>query len=109
MKKKEASKAFGRLVEKAWSDKAFKEKLLTDSAGVLKEAGIDVPEGVEIRFLENTEKVIHVVLPSLPPLDGELSGIELDAVAGGVYVPGDCTVPVEKDALEGYGPGGYNF
>ena len=53
-----------------------------------REEGIDVPEGVDVKFLENTEKVIHVVLPSPPPLDGELSDTELQPVAGGdTYIP----------------------
>jgi nitrile hydratase alpha subunit len=102
MEKKESSKAFSRLVEKAWSDEAFKERLLTDGARVLKEAGINVPEGVDVKFLENSEKVVHVVLPSPPPLDGELSGIELEAVVGGdILIPLDCDPGVARDSLEG--------
>jgi len=105
MDKKESSKAFGRLVEKAWTDEAFKKRLLTDGPGVLKEAGIDVPEGVDIQFHENTEKVVHAVLPSPPPVDGELSHTELEAVAGGsVFLPTECpeNLPLERDALQGH-------
>ncbi|MBT3255637.1 MAG: hypothetical protein HN366_04135 [Deltaproteobacteria bacterium] len=37
---------------------------------MLVEAGIDVPEDVDIKFHENTGKVLHVVLPSPPPWMG---------------------------------------
>ncbi|MCP4575482.1 MAG: hypothetical protein GY846_04270 [Deltaproteobacteria bacterium] len=68
---------------------------------MLVEAGIDVPEGVGIKFHENTGKVLHVVLPSPPPMDGELSHTELDAVAGGgTFLPDECESELEIDALE---------
>lgn len=102
MSKKESSRAYGRLVEKAWSDEKFKKRLLEDGKGVLKDSGIDVPEGVEIQFHENTEKVVHVVLPSPPPMDEELSHTELDAVAGGaVKLPDECDNRLGKEALQG--------
>ncbi|MBT3255639.1 MAG: NHLP leader peptide family natural product precursor [Deltaproteobacteria bacterium] len=102
MSKKESSRAYGRLVEKAWSDESFKKRLLEDGKGVLVEAGIDVPEGVDIKFHENTGKVVHVVLPSPPSMDGELSHTELDAVAGGdLLIPDHCGSPLEIEGMGG--------
>jgi len=48
---------------------------------VLKENGIVVPEGMTIKALENTNKVIYLVIPR--PQTGELSDADLDKVAGG--------------------------
>lgn len=70
------------LFEDLWDDPDLKQRLLTDANAVLKERGIKVPEGVEIRCVENTKTVEHLVLPCAPARD-ELAEEELEAVAGG--------------------------
>jgi|GEM_PF-1800730 hypothetical protein len=70
------------LFEDLWDDPDLKQRLLTDANAVLKERGIRIPEGIEIRIVENNENVEHLVLPCAPPRD-ELSEEQLEAVAGG--------------------------
>ena len=41
----------------------FRRKLLDDPEGVLSELGMVLPAGMTIRFLENTENTIHIVIP----------------------------------------------
>ena len=69
-----------QLMAKVWADAHFKAQLMVNPAATLKAEGIDIPDGMEIRVLENTETVFHLVLPVKPT---ELSDEELDAVAGG--------------------------
>ncbi|MBF0516336.1 MAG: NHLP leader peptide family RiPP precursor [Nitrospirae bacterium] len=69
------------VITKAWNDEAFKAKLLSDTMLALKEQGIDVPAGVTIKAVENTSKLIHVIIPQKPT--GELSDEDLSKVAGG--------------------------
>ncbi len=76
----EQAKAYGRVVAKAWSDEAFKRRLVTDLEAVLKAEGVVVPEGVELRLVENTDKVVHLTIPARP---SDLSDEQLDQVAGG--------------------------
>jgi hypothetical protein len=71
----------GRVIAKSWSDPAFKKRLIADPKGVLKEFGVDYPAGTDIQVVENTEKKRYLVLPA-PPSDEELSGADLDKVAG---------------------------
>jgi hypothetical protein len=53
----------------------------------LKAEGIDVPAGMTVTVVENTDKQFHLVLPPVPT--DELSDEALDGVAGGgCYVPG---------------------
>jgi len=77
----ENDNAVGKIIAKAWSDPAFKAELIANPAAALKAEGFDVPAGVAVTVLENTDKQFHLVLPPVPT-DG-LSEQELDAVAGG--------------------------
>ena len=76
----EQAKAYGRVVAKAWSDEAFKQRLLAGPAAVLKAEGVAVPEGVELRQVENTDTVVHLTLPAKP---AEISDEQLEQVAAG--------------------------
>jgi hypothetical protein len=73
---------WSQLVAKAWADPAFKAKLIANPAAVLKENGLQVPAGITIKVVENTDKVLHLTLP-LPPAPEELSEEELHRAAGG--------------------------
>ncbi len=75
--------AYAAIVAKAWSDPAFKAKLIADPYTTFKEAGLAVHAGVTLKVVENTEKDFYVVLP--PKATGELSEEMLDKVAGGDY------------------------
>ncbi len=81
MDRNEFQKAYGKLVAKAWSDENFKAKLLAGPMAVFKENGLTVPEGIEVRIVENTDNLIYCILPSEP--SDELSDEELNDVDGG--------------------------
>ena len=76
---------FGKIIAKAWRDPAFKAELIANPAAALKAEGIDVPAGMAVTVLENTDKQFHLVLPPKPT--GELSDGALDGVAGGYSGP----------------------
>ena len=78
--RQEQAKRYGQVVARAWRDEAFKQRLLSDPAGVLREEGIEVPAGQQVRLVENTDQVLHLVLPQKPR---DLSDEQLDQVAGG--------------------------
>ena len=79
--KQDNAAAYGKMVARAWRDPAFKAKLLADPHATLKEAGLQVREGVTVKVVENTDTHHHLVLPPKPT--GELSDEALDKVAGG--------------------------
>jgi hypothetical protein len=63
------------LVRRSVEDEDFRRRLLDEpKAAVERELGTRLPEGVEVRVLEETADAIYLVLPSTSPI-GE--GVEL--------------------------------
>lgn len=69
-----------KVIAKAWSDDGFHTRLLADPTATLAAEGVDVPEGARVVVLENTDDVVHLVIPAKPT---ELTDDQLDSVAGG--------------------------
>ena len=87
-----------KLIQRSLEDEDFRQRLLDDPRGTIEqELGTRLPEGMEVRVVEESAQTIYLVLPSASPLGqgGELSDQELDAVAGGDA--GDCW-PTESTA-----------
>ena len=74
------TKQYQQIIAKCWADEAFKQQLIADPAGTLKQEGMEIPEGMTIQVVENTGNVFHFVIPP-PPAD--LSDDELDGAVGG--------------------------
>jgi hypothetical protein len=53
------SKMISQIISEAWSDEAFKERLLKDAMGVVKEVGLELPQGVEIRAVADPDERLH--------------------------------------------------
>src|SRR4051794_2851814 len=81
----EAMKQWGEVVSRAWSDEAYKQRLLTDPKAVLAEAGMPIPSNLQVQVHESSPTQVHIVLPNPPPghAGAALSEAELDQVAGG--------------------------
>jgi hypothetical protein len=54
-----------KLVARAISDEEFRDRLVNDTDAVLAECDLALPDGMEVRFFDNTPNALHVVLP--PP------------------------------------------
>jgi hypothetical protein len=63
---KEQGKKIAKLIAKAWSDESFKERLLADSRAVFEDEGIKVPQGVDIKVVEQTDTQTFFVIPKKP-------------------------------------------
>ena len=76
------------LVRRSVEDEGFRRRLLEDPKGTVEqELGTPLPEGVEVRAVEETPDTVYLVLPSASPGfaggGAELSEEDLEAVAGG--------------------------
>jgi hypothetical protein len=79
--REEQSKKLGEVIKKAWDDEAFMARLLEDATSVLKEQGIQMPEGMEVKAVQNAENLTYLVVPPKP--SRSISDTQLDEVAGG--------------------------
>jgi len=75
-------KKWSQLIAETWIDEGFKERFKKDPMSALKAYGILVPEGIELRVVENTDKVRYLTLPPKPSADvTDLRGGDLTATA----------------------------
>jgi len=81
MNQEEQGKKMGQIIAKCWADEGFKRKLLADPAPTLKAEGVELPAGLSVKALENSDKVFHLVIPAKPT---ELSDKDLEEVAAGL-------------------------
>ncbi len=79
----EERKEYAKIIAKAWVDEEFKQRLLVEPAAVLAENGIEMPEGMTVKFVEGKESEILVPFHPRPAWTAELSDEDLEKVAGG--------------------------
>jgi hypothetical protein len=88
-----------RIIEKAWTDAAFKQALIADPVSAIEELTgepLSIPEGKKVLVVvdQTDEETYYFNIPA-PPLeevseDFELSDEQLDIISGG----GDPTKPI---------------
>ena len=76
----EVGKKWLHLVAQARADQTLKRRLMDTPVAVLQEHGINVRPGLDIRVVENTDKVAYLMLPAA---GSELTDKDLDEVVGG--------------------------
>jgi hypothetical protein len=55
-----------RVIAQAWQDEAFKKRLLAHPVEVLREAGLEVPDGMRAKVLQDRPTLKHLVIPVKP-------------------------------------------
>ncbi len=74
-----------KAIARAWTDAAYKAKLLRDPHAALAEAGVELPAGMNVKVLEDSADTQHLVLPAAPENAGELPADQLEKLAGGAF------------------------
>ena len=82
----EQKNVLARLLAACWRDEALKARFMSHPKPVLKEYGLEVPEDVEVKVVENADDCVHITLPAPPAAGGELSDEDLEKAAGGFLV-----------------------
>ena len=84
--------AWGKVIAQSWSDNDYKASLLDDPRAVLAEAGLNLPDDIEITVTEQKPGHMHLVLPPKPENEGMLDEAALEAVSGGENPPCWCCI-----------------
>ena len=66
-----------------WKDETLKQRFMSDPKAVLAEYGMDVPDGIDVNVVENTDTTVHITMPAPPSGGMALSDDELSNAAGG--------------------------
>ena len=66
-----------------WKDEALKARFMSDPKAVLAEYDMDVPEGMDVKVVENADNTVHITMPAAPAGYAEISDEELADAAGG--------------------------
>ena len=79
-----------------WKDETLKQRFMSDPKAVLAEYGMDVPDGIDVNIVENTDATVHITMPAPPSGVMDLSDAELSNAAGGDTVAVDpfCSGPL---------------
>ena len=82
----EQRNALAQLFAACWKDEALKARFLSDPKAVMKEFDLDVPEGIDVKVVENADDCVHITLPAPPMRSGERFDGELRSAAGGACI-----------------------
>jgi len=74
---------YQQVIAKCWADSAFKQQLMHDPVGTLRQEGYEIPQGLSIKIAENTEQELTLVIPLQPTA---LSDEQLEGVTGGTMM-----------------------
>jgi hypothetical protein len=85
------NKLWGKLVAQSWADQTLRKRLISDPSAVMKEHGLPVPPGVQVKIVENTASVVYLPIPAKPS-QSELSEAELNLMARAIVGNDSCSV-----------------
>ena len=79
----EQKDALAQLFAACWKDEALKARFMSDPKSVLKDDGLEVPDGMDVKVVENADDCVYITLPPAPRRNADLSDDELSNAAGG--------------------------
>ena len=79
----EQKHALAQLFAACWKDEALKARFMSDPKAVLAEYDVPVPDGIDVKVVENADDCVHITLPAAPAESMDLSDDELSNAAGG--------------------------
>ena len=52
-----------QLFAACWKDEALKQRFMNDPKAVLAEHGMPVPDGMDVKVVENADNCVHITMP----------------------------------------------
>ena len=72
-----------------WKDEALKARFMSDPKAVLAEYDMPVPDGMDVKVVENADDCVHITMPAPPSGGMDLSDDELSNAAGAAHPQND--------------------
>ena len=88
----EQTNQLASLFAACWKDEALKARFMSDPKAVLAEYGMNIPDGLDVKVVENAENCVHITVPAPPAKHMGLSDAELTTAAGGCVMGSFPTV-----------------
>ena len=82
----EQKNALADLFAACWKDETLKQRFMSDPKAVLAEYDMPVPDGIDVKVVENADDCVHITLPAPPAGHMDLSDDELSNAAGGNFM-----------------------
>ena len=79
----EQKNALAQLFAACWKDEELKARFMSDPKAVLAEYDMPVPDGIDVKVVENADDCVYITLPPAPRRNADLSDDELSNAAGG--------------------------
>jgi len=100
-------KAVAKFQRKVRRDPQYRAQVLQDVRRAARDLGVVEVPGLELRLVENTADLFHVVFPPRlhdgDPNHREISSFEEEQVVGGVAIVGDVTQPrLDPEAYQSF-------
>jgi len=77
-----------KIIARCWEDEEFKKRLIADPAKTFDAEGVNVPDGISIRVLEDTDQVQTLIIPPAP---FHIDDDQLKCITGGgMYCADSC-------------------
>lgn len=83
----EQKNALAQLFAACWKDEDLKARFMADPKAVLAEYNLDVPDGIDVKVVENADDCVHITMPRSPANADKLADEELSYAAGGFVHP----------------------
>ncbi len=84
-------KSYAEIVQKAWDDADFKKELTANPVVAIERLTgkkMNLPAGKALVVRDQTdESTVYINIPAKPEMDFELSEEQLEAAAGGIFIP----------------------
>ena len=82
----EQKNGLAQLFAKCWKDEALKARIMADPKAVMKDNNLYVPDGIDVKVVENADDCVHITLPAPPAGHMDLPDDELIYAAEGVVL-----------------------
>ena len=62
----EQRNTLAELLAACWKDEALNARFMSDPKAVLAEYDLDVPDGMDVNVVENSDNTVHITMPAAP-------------------------------------------